>query len=150
MNEQSKAAQRRRVVMDSRFAERWFVGRGLDVGCGSDPLSKVDYPNIIEIVPYDIVLGNASGQLLPEIRDAEFDFVHSSHCLEHLVHPRIALANWVRVVKPGGYLICTVPEEFLYEQGHWPSRFNADHKHSFTLRSIPIIPGSGQSHRSEV
>jgi hypothetical protein len=50
--------------------------------------------------------------------------------------------NWIRVIRPGGYIIATVPDELLYEQGCWPSRFNRDHKHSFTLRSKPIIPWS--------
>jgi hypothetical protein len=37
------------------------------------------------------------------------------------------------VVKPGGYLVVTVPDEDLYEQGLWPSTFNPDHKHTFTI-----------------
>ncbi|MBV5346213.1 MAG: methyltransferase domain-containing protein, partial [Rhodoferax sp.] len=61
------------------------------------------------------------------------DFVHSSHCLEHMRDVREALKNWIRIVKPGGFLILTVPDEDLYEQGQWPSRFNTDHKWSFTI-----------------
>jgi hypothetical protein len=26
-----------------------------------------------------------------------------------------------------------IPDEDLYEQGIWPSQFNADHKHTFTI-----------------
>ena len=140
MDECSKASPRRK--QDWRFANRWLVGRGLDVGCGPDPLKKEDWPKVSEIVPYDVALGNVNAQFLPEIKDSEFDFLHSSHCLEHLSNPRAALVNWLRVVKPGGFVVCTVPDELLYECGRWPSLFNADHKVSFTLRSMPIIPGS--------
>ena len=140
MDEQSKAAIRRKT--DWRFTNRWFVGRGLDVGCGNDPLKKEDWSRVTEVVPYDKEYGNVDGRFLPEIKDEEFDFVHSSHSLEHLADARSSLTNWLRVIKPGGYVICTVPDELLYECGRWPSRFNDDHKASFTLRSMPIIPGS--------
>jgi hypothetical protein len=38
--------------------------------------------------------------------------------------------------------VCTIPEEYLYENGLWPSRFNSDHKVSWTMRALPIIPMS--------
>ena len=140
MDECSKALPRRKA--DWRFSNRWFVGRGIDVGCGPDPLKKEDWPKVSEVVPYDTMYGNTDGQFLPEIKDGEFDFLHSSHTLEHLANARAALVNWLRVIKPGGFIVCTVPDELLYECGKWPSRFNSDHKVSFTLRSMPIIPGS--------
>jgi ubiquinone/menaquinone biosynthesis C-methylase UbiE len=80
---------------------------------------------------WDMPDGDA--QLLAGVRDESFDFVHSSHCLEHMRNPAEALHNWFRVLKPNGHLICMVPDEDLYEQGHFPSAFNADHKWTFTL-----------------
>ena len=47
--------------------------------------------------------------------------------------PVEALGNWIRVVKPGGHLVVSVPDEDLYEQGVWPSTFNTDHKMTFTM-----------------
>jgi predicted SAM-dependent methyltransferase len=141
MEEASKAARRRKN--DWRFTNRWFVGRGIDIGCGPDPLKKEDWPLITEVVPYDKELSSsADGQYLPDIKDGEFDFIHSSHCLEHLHNTRSSLTNWLRILKPGGFIICTIPEELLYEYGRWPSRWNPDHKVSFTMRAMPIIPGS--------
>ena len=140
MDEQSKASSRRKK--DWRFGNRWLVGRGIDVGCGPDLLSKEDWPLVTEVVPYDKELGNVDAQFLPEIKDSEFDFLHSAHCLEHLANARAAMSNWLRVLKPGGFVICTVPDELYYECGKWPSRFNSDHRASFTLRPMPIIPGS--------
>ena len=34
---------------------------------------------------------------------------------------------------PGGHLLCIAPDEDLYEQGVFPSTFNWDHKHTFTI-----------------
>jgi hypothetical protein len=36
-------------------------------------------------------------------------------------------------LRPGGFLIVSIPDEDLYEQGVWPSNKNFDHKHSFTI-----------------
>jgi len=76
---------------------------------------------------------DGDAQYMQKIADNTYDFVHSSHCLEHMHDVKIALKNWIRITKPGGYLIITIPDEDLYEQGHWPSRFNQDHKHTFTI-----------------
>lgn len=51
-----------------------------------------------------------------------------------MVDVRIALLNWFRVVRKGGYLILYIPHRDLYEkQDKLPSRFNPHHKHMFTL-----------------
>ena len=76
---------------------------------------------------------DGDAQFLAGAGDGEYDFVHSSHCLEHLVDPREGLKNWLRVVRSGGYLVVTVPDEDLYEQGVFPSTFNRDHKWTFSI-----------------
>ena len=76
---------------------------------------------------------NGDAQVLDGIEDGSMDFVHSSHCLEHIADPAEALANWFRAVAEGGHLIVTVPDEDLYEQGQFPSTWNGDHKHTFTI-----------------
>jgi len=142
MNEASKASNRRRNLIDRRYEERWFRGRLLDVGCGPDPIRKEDWPLVTEIVPYDQVLGDSDATYLSSLPNESFDTVHSSHMLEHTPNPRGALVNWLRVLRPGGFIVCTVPEELYYEHGLWPSRFNPDHRVSFTLRALPAIPTS--------
>ena len=122
-----------RRVRDARFATRYFVGNGIDVGGGPDSLALYTefFPLVRRVVVYDQPQGNA--QLLENVRDGAFDFLYSSHCLEHVHDPAEALRNWVRVVRPGGHLVFSVPDEDLYEQGAWPSTFNSDHKTTFTL-----------------
>lgn len=131
MNETSKAIIRR--MHDIRFANTYFKGRGIDIGCGPDPLSKFSqqFPLMTELKPWDVPDGDA--QLMASVPDNTFDFVHSSHCLEHLRDPYEAFDNWIRICKPGGYIITTIPDEDLYEQGVWPSTHNPDHKTSWTI-----------------
>ena len=131
MWEQSKAAKRRLAI--GAFHNRYFVGRGIDVGGKPDPLGQYAgiFPQMLSARTWDLEDGDA--QFMAGIEDNQYDFLHSSHCLEHMVDIKTALDNWIRIVKPGGFLIITVPDEDLYEMGIWPSRFNPDHKWTFTI-----------------
>ncbi len=122
-----------RRLFDSRYATRWFVGNGLDIGPGPDSLALYAelFPRITALRLFDVVDGDA--QTLAGVEDNTFDFIYASHCLEHVRDPSIALRSWIRVVKPAGHLVIAVPDEDLYEQGTWPSRFNPDHKTTWTL-----------------
>jgi len=131
MNELSKSIVRR--LSNPNFSTKYFVGNGIDIGGGGDSLEKYTYlfPNILSVKNYDRPDGNAED--LREIEDDTYDFVHSSHCLEHLDSPIRGLNNWLRILKPKGYLIVTVPDEDLYEQGVFPSTWSNEHKWTFTI-----------------
>ncbi len=114
--ETSKAETRRKR---EDFFEKFLQGEGLDIGFGGD-----------------LVLPNANGwdfehgdaQYLKTIRDGKYDFVYSSHTLEHMKDPAVALKNWYRVLKKGGYLILYIPHRDLYEKKKTlPSKFNPNH-----------------------
>lgn len=130
MNECTKAARRR--ALDPSFADTYFVGTGIDIGAGRDGLGKLSavFPRMTSVREWDVKDGDA--MMMATIPDNTYDFAHSSHCLEHVVNPAAALHNWLRIVKPGGYVIVTVPDEDLYEQGVFPSTYNPDHKNTFT------------------
>jgi SAM-dependent methyltransferase len=55
------------------------------------------------------------------IADHRYDFVLSSHSLEHTANPVKALKEWSRVVKPGGAIIILLP----------------DYRHTFDRRRTP-------------
>jgi SAM-dependent methyltransferase len=131
MQETSKALIRR--LQDARYTNTYFKGDGIDIGCGPDPLSKYtqQFPLMTGLKPWDLADGDA--QLMDTATDESYDFVHSSHCLEHLHDPYEAFDNWIRICKPGGHIITTIPDEDLYEQGVWPSNHNPDHKTSWTI-----------------
>jgi SAM-dependent methyltransferase len=131
MKECTKAFVRR--AADINFTARYFVGDGIDIGGAPDPLTLYAqfFPRMGKVRIWDLADGDA--QLMEGIADASVDFVHSSHCLEHLVDPVVGLRNWFRILKPGGHLVVIVPDEDLYEQGVFPSTFNSDHKWTFTV-----------------
>jgi SAM-dependent methyltransferase len=101
-----------------------LTGKGIDIGCGPDPLTS-------DVCGFDKEAGDAN-EITKYVRE-EFDFVFSSHCLEHMKDPREAIQEWWKLVRPGGHLFFIVPDEDLYEQGVFPSRFNLDHKATFTI-----------------
>ena len=101
-----------------------LTGRGIDIGCGPDPVTP-------EVRQFDLADGDAN-HITRHVHE-QFDFVYASHCLEHMHDPRQAVLEWWQLVKPGGHLFFLVPDEDLYEQGVFPSRFNDDHKATFTV-----------------
>jgi SAM-dependent methyltransferase len=131
MRECSKAVVRR--LHDPVFSRYYFVGAGIDIGGGVDSLAQYVelFPLLQSCRTWDIQDGDA--QYMSGVPNESMDFVHSSHCLEHMRDPEEALTNWLRILKRGGYLVCLIPDEDLYEQGVWPSTYNPDHKHTFTI-----------------
>lgn len=131
MRECSKAVMRR--LSQPNFIARYFRGDGVDIGGLPDPLALYEelFPLLRSVKVWDMADGDA--QKMAGVADESYDFVHSSHCLEHLQDPIEGIASWLRIVKSGGYVIVTVPDEDMYEQGVFPSTFNRDHKWTFTI-----------------
>lgn len=120
--ETSKARFRR---LAEGFFEKYCNGKGLDIGYGGDLL-------LPECRGWDFEHGDASR--LDGINNSCFDFIYSSHTLEHLEDPVAALKRWWQVLKQGGYLILYVPDRDLYEKRRaLPSMWNKDHKHFFMM-----------------
>ena len=133
MYEATKAIKRRGKDLNDKL----FTGSGVDIGAGPDCISKHGYN------AYNWDLKDGDAQAMASVKSNYFDFVHSSHCLEHMVDPKLAIQNWVRICASGGYVVIMVPEENLYEHGMWPSKFNSDHKWSFKIHSgTPKLPKS--------
>lgn len=126
MGNETRKCQKKRLSRGD--FDRYLVGQGLDIGPGDDPLVA---PHA-RIDSWDRPQGDA--EFLEGLRGDAYDFVYSSHCLEHLGSVETALRNWVRVLKPGGFLYLTVPDFTLYEKGCFPSRFNGEHRHTFSLQ----------------
>jgi SAM-dependent methyltransferase len=114
----------------------WFSGTGIDIGAGDDP-----HP----LATFRFDKPNGDAHELPFAKES-FDWIYSSHCLEHLERPVPALLNWWEKLKPNGFLVVTVPEFRLYENAQWPSRYNQDHKQFFTMGKLAAwlegLPGA--------
>lgn len=116
-------------------------GRGLDLGCGPNK----GFPHFIGVdngidtqlfgvqMKPDIQVDTC--ERLPMFGSAAFDFVYSSHLLEHIKDHKSALKEWWRLIKPSGYLVLYLPhKEFYPNIGTKGS--NPDHKHDFLPQDI--------------
>lgn len=92
-------------------------GQGVDVGAGPWPLA--DHAR-----PIDIRDGG-DAMALPA---GPFDFVFSSHCLEHLNDPVAALEHWKSRLKPGGVLFLYLPHP---DMTYWLPQHNRKHRHAW-------------------
>lgn len=111
-------------------------GRGVDLGCGKYKA----YPHMIGVDD-----GNHWGTMganivsdcsrLPFFSDNCMDFVFSSHLLEHIPNPRLALKDWWRIIKVGGYLVLYLPHKKFYPNKGHPMA-NKDHMHDFLPEDI--------------
>ena len=85
--------------------KNYLHGQGIDIGGGPDCLKlQDDVEGNVRL--YDFKDGDA--QYLHGIKDETFDFVYSSHCLEHMRDIDIAFINWLRVLKRGVF-VCVYP-----------------------------------------
>lgn len=89
-------------------------GIGLDIGAGGRTINKDC--RTLDANPDekpDIV---ASGDEIPEASEI-YDYVVSIHSLEHFEDQEKALREWLRVVKPGGYINIIHPDvDFTQKQ----------------------------------
>jgi ubiquinone/menaquinone biosynthesis C-methylase UbiE len=106
---------------------RYLHGKGIDIGCGDDIL----HTPANTVTGWDLPQGDAT--FMAGVPDSSFDFVYSSHCLEHLADVKVALDNWFRICKQFGFVYFVIPEYRMYEKCRWPSSYNGDHKSSFSL-----------------
>lgn len=94
---------------------------GLILDCGAGNRNKY-YKNVInlEIVDYPSTDVLAVGEKLP-FKDNSFDAVISIAVLEHVKYPWMCANEILRVLKPGGDLICCVP--FLQPLHGYPHHY---------------------------
>lgn len=98
------------------FALHFCEGNGLDVGAGRWP-----FPGA---TPIDLENGgDAMG--LPS---GEYDYIVSSHCLEHLANPVAALEHWKTRLRRGGVLCLYLPHPSMR---YWQTTRNKKHLHEW-------------------
>ncbi|WP_066740586.1 methyltransferase domain-containing protein [Cupriavidus sp. D384] len=138
MNSSIKAALRR--AHDPCFVQHYFAGVGLDIGVRESDLgaSRSLFPRVTRVVPWH---GDVAA--VPGVEERAFDFVNAGQCLQNVVNPTRTLARWLDLLKPGGYLVLTVPDEDLEEEGKWPSQIDPSRRASFTVcKPASTLPAS--------
>ena len=80
----------------------------------SDPKwadSQASWPRMLEAQGLDVEIRRAAAQAIP-YPDAEFDFVTCQTLLIHIADPGAGISEMLRVLKPGGLLLCVEPDNF--------------------------------------
>ncbi|MEO7634578.1 MAG: methyltransferase domain-containing protein [Sphingomicrobium sp.] len=104
------ATGRRRIPV---LLRQYCLGHGIEIGAGPNP-----YCSPSNTVFLDRSTSNAHGTASADIvadcaqvplPDASFDFVFSSHCLEHVQNTILTLNEWLRLLRPGGSLFLILP-----------------------------------------
>lgn len=99
------------------YAKQVCKGKGVDIGCGkvewSFPGSK----------PIDFTLGFEYHAF--NLPDMDYDYIFSSHLLEHLEKWVEAISYWTDCLKKGGVLFLYLPD---YSQEYWRPWNNPKHK----------------------
>lgn len=120
--------------INNGFFDKYMSGKGLDIGYAgyiSDVLPILD-----SAIGIDKNYPNYDGVTLP-FADNSQDYIYSSHMLEHVDDRTSIIKDWMRVLKPKGYIICIVPNYMLYEKKETlPSIWNNDHKVFFSPGSL--------------
>lgn len=106
-------------------------GRGVDIGCGMRKVwpHAIGVDNSHHFGANTVAEIHSAGNDLSLFADKSIDFVYSSHLLEHFPEADIpdVMAEWARVLKPGGNLIFYVPSANFYPKVGEPGA-NPDHK----------------------
>lgn len=97
-------------------ASLFCQGNGVDIGAGKWPLPGA--------MPLDIADGGDAMRL----PNAVYDYVFSSHCLEHLANPVAAIEHWKSRLKPGGVLFLYLPHP---DMTYWLPQHNRKHLHAW-------------------
>ena len=103
-------------------------GRGIDLGCGDDKIRPEAIGVDIRNLPGVSVVGDAT--IISWAEDGTFDYVYSSHFLEHVDYPIECMKEWVRILKAGGHLILYLPHREHYTE------YNPEHKHELTMEMV--------------
>ena len=100
----------------AQTAMHFCRGNGLDVGAGGWPLPGAQ--------AVDRALAHNAG-MLPE---GQWDYIFSSHCLEHLIDPVAALEHWKTRLRPGGVLFLYLPHP---DMTYWRPQHCRKHLHAW-------------------
>lgn len=97
-----------------------------------------------ESLPVDVI---AEGDNLP-FPDDSWDYVINSHVIEHMPDPVKAIAEWMRVVRDGGYLFFSVPTRDMNPDDRRYAystieQFDDANREGYTFETAPYQEGQG-------
>ncbi len=131
---------RRERIKDFNYLKQFFIGKyGLEIGGPTWVFKTGNYIPLYKIVGrldgcnnsntsvwgehlesgenyiysknkkgFQYILEATDLNLIP---DSKYDFIISSHCLEHIANPFKAIGEWIRVIKKGGFILLLLPDK---------------------------------------
>ncbi len=118
----------------SGFFQRYLSGNHvLDIGYRGG-FGEAE-PIVAHATGIDLGYPGYDGIHLP-FADGSQDAVYSSHCLEHMTALPEVIREWFRVLKVGGYLVTTVPHQYLYERKRALPSKHPNHLHFFSPATL--------------
>lgn len=109
---------------ESLIAHKYLDGlKGLEIGGSAHNPFGLDSLNVDFTDDMDTVFKNAEEKMCGEklkvdivaegnsipVKDESYDFIISSHVIEHIFDPISALKEWYRIIRPGGYIFTIAP-----------------------------------------
>jgi len=116
---------RRGLYLNIKSLSHHISGKILDVGCGKKPYQNLFQYSQYVGLEYDTPQNRASkkadffydGKTFPFV-NAEFDNIICNEVLEHVFNPKDFLSEIIRILKPGGLMLMTVP--FVWDEHEQP------------------------------
>lgn len=108
------------------FAREVAYGYGIDIGCNRPEWAYVDRDGMPALRCDPNISDDCEALKLPP---GKFDYIVSSHSIEHYPSWVDALDYWQTKLKPCGTLFLYLPD---YSQGYWRPWVNKKHVHIFT------------------
>lgn len=123
----------------------YLRGRGLDIGCGAEKVCAGAIGVDLLGAAAEIKLDLSADRALAMFADGAFDYVFSSHCLEDFKCTEPILAEWWRVIRPGGHLILYGPDPDYYPRKGTPGA-NVNHEVDLYWQDVwKILKGFGNA-----
>jgi len=88
--------------------DNYCIGKGIEIGPGKFPYCNSKNTIFIDKFNNDSVQIISEAENLP-LHDSSFDYILSSHCLEHCPNTLKTLYEWKRVIKGDGILVLILP-----------------------------------------
>jgi predicted SAM-dependent methyltransferase len=134
------------------YLSKYCKGAGLDLGFGGDPISPTSIA--IDLETPTTIVGRSPQHLRGDARslywfnDAVLDYVYSSHLLEDFTRLElpVVLKEWLRVIKPGGFLVLYCPNQILYLKYCLKNRAIPNGAHKITEFGLTYLTGILQAH----
>lgn len=106
------------------FANYFCKGKGLDIG-------GFDTWVLDGAKPINISIDDEFDAM--NLPNEKYDYIFSSHCLEHLEKPFEALKYWIEHLKDNGVIFLYLPH---HEMRYWRPDRNKKHLHTFDVYEI--------------